>query len=210
MTLKTRHMKLLVLVSLAAVLTADVHAQTTEREMPPAAQLCANCHVQTLDQQQTPDAQLTPLLGHQQPQYLQNALQAYAKRQRDHFFMRGIAAGLSADQLSEVARYFSSAPPSRARMEGARPPMPIAAGRCVACHGDASRGPVANDIPRLAGQHAPHLKGAFLGYANGTRRHAVMQAMARDAQGEPSLSSDDLDAVTRWYSGLPNGVSGQQ
>jgi cytochrome c553 len=85
--------------------------------MPQAAQLCANCHAQTLDQQATPDAQLTPLLGHQQAQYLENALISCARRQCDHFFMRGVAAGLSRDQLDEVVRYFSSALPATARPE---------------------------------------------------------------------------------------------
>jgi cytochrome c553 len=202
-------MKLFALSSLVAALSAGVHAQATERMVPQSVQLCVNCHVQTLDQQRTPDAQMTPLLGHQQPQYLKNALQAYAKRQRDHFFMRGIAAGLSEDQLDEVVRYFSSASASKGRSAGIRASMPVAAQRCVACHGDASRGPVANDIPRLAGQHAPYLKGAFLGYVNGSRRNAVMQEIARNGQGEPSLSGDDLEAVLQWYSSLPNGVSGQ-
>jgi hypothetical protein len=36
-----------------------------------------------------------------------------------------------------------------------------------------------------------------------------MQGMARNAQGEPTLYSDDLDAVARWFASLPKGVSGQ-
>lgn len=185
-------------------------AQVADRAPPQAAQLCVNCHSQTPQQQATPDAQLIPLLGAQQPKYLENAILAYARRQRDHFFMRGVAAGLSADERAEVVRYFASAPPasvSSAR-PGAKMPVPAAATACVACHGDATRPPAAEDIPRLVGQHQTYLQGAFLGYAKGSRRHAVMQSVAADPQGAPTLSPEDLAAVTGWFSGLPRGVSG--
>lgn len=192
---------------LLAALASPAGAQVVDRTPPQPAQLCVNCHIQTLQQQATPDAQLIPLLGAQQPKYLENAILAYARRQRDHFFMRGVAAGLSADECAEVVRYFASAPPASAR-PGAKAPMPAAAASCVACHGDATRPPTAEDIPRLAGQHQTYLQGAFLGYAKGTRRHAVMQPVAADAQGAPTMSPEDLAAVTRWFSGLPRGVSG--
>lgn len=190
------------------LLAPPVGAQVVDRTPPQAAQLCVNCHGQTLQQQATADAQLIPLLGAQQPKYLENALLAYARRQRDHFFMRGVAAGLSAAERAEVVRYFASTPLSSAR-PGVKAPMPAAAAACVACHGDATTAPVAEDIPRLAGQHQAYLQGAFLGYAKGTRRHAVMQSVAADAQGTPTLSPEDLADVTRWFSRLTGGVSGE-
>lgn len=193
--------------AVVAALAGTASAQAADRTPPKSAQLCVNCHSQTLQQQATPDAQLIPLLGAQQPKYLENAILAYARRQRDHFFMRGVAAGLSADERAEVVRYFASAPPASART-GAKSPMPAAAASCVACHGDATRPPAADDIPRLAGQQQTYLQGAFLGYAKGSRRHAVMRSVAADAQGAPTMSPEDLAAVTQWFSGLPQGVSG--
>lgn len=190
-----------------AVFASPSSAQLVDRVPPQPAQLCVNCHNQATEQQATPDAQFIPLLGAQQPKYLENAILAYARRQRDHFFMRGVAVGLSADERAEVVRYFASAPPALAR-PGASVPMPPAATQCVACHGDSTRQPLTDDIPRLAGQHQPYLKAAFLGYASGSRRHAVMQSVAADAQGAPTIATEDLEAVVRWFSRLPGGVSG--
>lgn len=191
-----------------AVFAGPSSAQLADRVPPQSAQLCVNCHTQTAEQQATADAQFIPLLGAQQPKYLENAILAYARRQRDHFFMRGVAAGLSADERAEVVRYFASAPPATPRTN-APVSMPSSAAQCVACHGDSSRPPAADDIPRLAGQHHPYLKAAFLGYASGTRRHAVMQSVAANAQGAPTVAADDLEAVVRWFSSLPSGVSGR-
>lgn len=130
-------------------LASPAGARVVDRTPPRPAQLCVNCHIQTLQQQATPDAQSIPLLGAQQPKYLENAILAYARRQRDHFFLRGVAAELSADERAEVVRCLASAPPASAR-PGAKAPMPAAAASCVACHGDATRPPTAEDIPRLA------------------------------------------------------------
>jgi len=189
-----------------AVLAAPASAQVMDRVPPQSVQLCVNCHYQTLEQQAMLDAQLIPLLGAQQPKYLENAILAYARRQRDHFFMRGVAAGLNAEERAEVVHYFASAPPAPER-PSAQVFMPASAAQCVACHGDSTIPPATEDIPRLAGQHQPYLKGAFLGYVQGTRRHPVMQAVATDAKGAPTLQMDELDAVVRWFSGLSRGVS---
>lgn len=67
---------------------------------------------------------------------------------------------------------------------------------------------MADDIPRLAGQHQPYLKAAFLGYASGSRRLVVMQSVAVSDQGAPTIEADDLEAVMRWFLGLLRGVSG--
>lgn len=199
-------MKLFAVSLVLTVLAAPTSAQVLDRAPPQSAQLCVNCHNQTLEQQATPDAQLIPLLGAQQPKYLENAILAYARRQRDHFFMRGVAAGLNAEERAEVVHYFASAPPAPAR-PGAQVLMPISAAQCVSCHGDSTTPPATEDIPRLAGQHQPYLKGAFLGYAQGTRRHPVMQAIATDEKGALTLQPDELDAIARWFSGLSKGVS---
>jgi len=176
---------------------------------PEAAQLCMNCHTQSAEQQRTLDAQVVPLLGGQQAEYLLSALKGYSSRQRDHFFMRGIAAGLDQTQLNEIVAYFSAPLPGRSQQRAAapQPDMPQAAARCVACHGDDIEKPASREIPMLAGQHHVYLTRAFGAYASGGRRHPVMQPQAINSEGQPSLTDDELASVARWFSALPNGVS---
>jgi cytochrome c553 len=73
-------------------------------------QSCANCHGAPAFENPTSDNFLVPRLGGQQAEYIVKALKAYKTRQRDHFFMRGIAASLSEDEMQELAAYFSSQP----------------------------------------------------------------------------------------------------
>lgn len=171
--------------------------------------LCSNCHVQAPAQRAGADAQLTPVLRGQQADYLVRALGAYARRQRDHFFMRGIAAGLTDDEVKAIAAHFARPLPPGAAAPGATPPaMPAAAARCVACHGDGGRPPVSGETPVLAGQNATYLRRAFAAYAGGQRRHPVMQAQARNPDGSPTLGDDELAAVADWFSML-DGLIGE-
>jgi cytochrome c553 len=201
------HRLLIILVLLTATLGA--RAQSKNRTVPEAAQLCVNCHVQTAEQKRTMDAQLVPMLGGQQRQYLANALDAYSRRQRDHFFMRGVAAGLTEQQRLDVIDYFASSTSAKTKQTAAQTTMPAVAGRCVACHGNASQRPVAHDIPVLAGQHALYISRSFQAYASGGRKHPVMQAQAATPDGQPTLSSEDVTAIAGWFSRLPNGVSSE-
>lgn len=70
-------------------------------------QICVNCHGAPAFDEPTIDNFLVPRLGGQQSDYIIKALKSYKTRQRDHFFMRGIAANLSEDEMRELAGYFS-------------------------------------------------------------------------------------------------------
>jgi cytochrome c553 len=201
------HRLLIILFLLTATLGA--RAQSKTRIVPEAAQLCVNCHVQTAEQKRTMDAQMVPMLGGQQRQYLANALDAYSRRQRDHFFMRGVAAGLTEQQRLDVIEYFASSTSAKTKQTATQTTMPALAGRCVACHGNASQKPFADDIPVLAGQHALYISRSFQAYASGGRKHPVMQAQAASPDGQPTLSSEDVSAIAGWFSRLPNGVSSE-
>ena len=71
-------------------------------------QVCANCHGAPAFENPTVDNYLVPRLGGQQAAYIVKALKAYKSKQRDHFFMRGIAASLSEKEMRELADYFSN------------------------------------------------------------------------------------------------------
>lgn len=201
------HKLLIVLLLLTA--TFGVRAQRENRVVPEAAQLCVNCHIQTAEQRLTIDAQMVPMLGGQQRKYLENAIEAYSRRQRDHFFMRGIAAGLNDLQRREAIEYFVHSSGSKRQKLAIQSPMPPLAARCVACHGNSSQRPVADDIPVLAGQHALYISRSFQAYAIGGRKHPVMQGQAASADGQPTLSNEDLSVIAVWFSRLPNGLSSE-
>lgn len=73
-------------------------------------QICANCHGPDVFEKLAVDNYLVPRLGGQQAGYIIKALKQYRTRKRYHFFMRGIAAGLSEEEMAELAAYFSEQP----------------------------------------------------------------------------------------------------
>ena len=186
-----------------------VQAQDVIRDVPEVAQLCVNCHIQTAEQRLTMDAQMVPMLGGQQRKYLENAIDAYRRRQRDHFFMRGIAAGLSDQQRREAIEYFVHPTGMKNGSARAPAPMPPLAARCAACHGSDTQRPVSEEIPVLAGQHALYISRSFQAYASGSRKHPVMQGQAVDSEGRASLNSEDLNMIAVWFSRLQNGISSE-
>jgi cytochrome c553 len=64
---------------------------------------------------------------------------------------------------------------------------------CNACHGERGISTVPDQFPHVAGQYASYLEHALRGYRDGTRRHAVMNAIAAE------LTDEDIRAVTTFY-----------
>lgn len=192
---------LFTLVALLAAGANSVQAQEVVRPASEILMVCAGCHNPEPGTLPASEAQRIPRLGGQQPEYLRAALQAYRSRQRDHFFMRGMAAGLQGAELDAAIRHLAAPPDSgnATRATPTQPPAPAA--RCVACHGSTSQPPATPQTPRLAGQHAPYIEAAFLAYAGGTRQHPLMTPQAQAADGTPTLSADALREVAAWFSG---------
>lgn len=85
----------------------------------------------------------------------------------------------------------------------AQAPMPnLAAGKtkvetsCAACHG-ANGVSVADTIPNLAGQKAAYIEGQLRALKSGTRKNAVMNAIAAQ------LTPQDIPNVAAFFSSLP-------
>lgn len=80
---------------------------------PKAAQkkvaMCEGCHGIPGYRTAYPDVYPVPKLGGQQPTYLMRALQAYKSGERAHPSMRGIAAGLSEQDMADFAAYYGGA-----------------------------------------------------------------------------------------------------
>lgn len=188
------------LLALAAAAAAGGVAAQQVRPVEDILMVCGGCHNPEPGTLPASEAQRIPRLGGQQPQYLRAALEAYRTRQRDHFYMRGMAAGLRGAELDAALRHLSAPDAGAASPAGAADPAPPAALRCVACHGSAAQAPATPQTPRLAGQHAPYLEAAFMAYAKGARRHELMSGQARSADGTPTLSEAQLRQVASWFS----------
>lgn len=71
--------------------------------------MCEGCHGISGYKTAYPEVYHVPKLGGQQPTYLVRALQAYKSGERSHPSMRGIAAGLSEQDMADLAAYYGGA-----------------------------------------------------------------------------------------------------
>lgn len=70
---------------------------------------------------------------------------------------------------------------------------------CQACHGADGNG-TAPQFPRLAGQYPDYLVRALQEYKSGNRKNPIMAPFAS------KLSTQDMEDIAAYFSGLPNGV----
>jgi cytochrome c553 len=70
----------------------------------------------------------------------------------------------------------------------------LAAAVCASCHGMDGNLVLADDYPRLGGQHADYLVFALKAYRSGDRDNAIMAPFARD------LSDRDIRDLAAWFS----------
>jgi cytochrome c553 len=70
----------------------------------------------------------------------------------------------------------------------------LAANVCASCHGLDGNLVLADDYPKLGGQHADYLVFALKAYRSGDRENAVMAPFARD------LSDRDIRDLAAWFS----------
>lgn len=68
--------------------------------------MCEGCHGIPGYRTAYPEVYSVPKLGGQQPAYVLRALQAYKSGERSHPSMRGIASGLSEQDMADVAAYY--------------------------------------------------------------------------------------------------------
>ena len=94
---------LLSLVNVA--LAADVvgNAKAAEKKVA----MCIGCHAIPGYKASFPEVYQVPMLGGQSAKYLENALHTYKKGDRNHPSMRGIAVGLSDQDIADLAAYYA-------------------------------------------------------------------------------------------------------
>ncbi len=152
-------------VVLAVVVSASAHAQdkgkadVSPQELKAKTDYCKTCH--GISGQGFRGAYPMPRLAGQQPQYLENQLQAFIDRRRTNPVMFNVAHVLGPAMLPALAGHFHDLNP---RPLGGAPRNLVDAGKqiyqngipganvpaCATCHGPDAKG--AELFPRLAGQ----------------------------------------------------------
>jgi cytochrome c553 len=149
----------------AIVASAVVHAEEKSKAAVPKQELeakiayCKTCH--GVSGQGFRGSFPMPRLAGQQPEYLENQLQAFIERRRTNPVMFNVAHVLSPSMLTALATHFKELNP---KPLGGAPKELVAAGKkiyeegvpsaevppCASCHGPEAKG--ADAFPRLAGQ----------------------------------------------------------
>ena len=101
--------KLFALLALAGVAqisaAADIKGDAKAAENKVA--MCIGCHGIPGYKASFPEVYRVPVLGGQPEKYVASALSAYKKGERNHPTMRGIAAGLSDQDIADLAAYYA-------------------------------------------------------------------------------------------------------
>ena len=193
-----------------SVLTFSAFAETLDKASPQisAAEntvqtVCAACHGADGNSVITQN----PKLAGQHSAYLVKQLTEFKSGKRANAVMSGMAANLSADQMKDLAAYFSAQKTKlgKAKSNGAGSLGEkiyrggIAATQvpaCAACHGATGVG-IPNQFPRLAGQHADYTLIQLRAFRLGERANAPMM-MAIAAK----MTDAEMQAVADYLQGL--------
>lgn len=171
--------------------------------------MCIGCHGIKGYQASFPEVYKVPMISGQGARYIVSALRAYKKGDRKHPTMRGIAAGLSGQDIADVAAYYEAndkapaAPtPGPAAAGSAQVTALLQKGNCVSCHGDNFSKPIDPSYPKIAGQHADYLFVALKSYktegkALWGRGNPIMGGVAKQ------FSNAELKELASYVSSLP-------
>lgn len=101
--------KLFVLLALAGVANIATAAEIVGDAKAGAGKvsMCIGCHGIPGYKASFPEVYQVPMIGGQSEKYIVSALNAYKKGDRNHPSMRGIAEGLSDQDIADVAAYYT-------------------------------------------------------------------------------------------------------
>lgn len=136
------------------------------------AALCIGCHSIEGYNASYPEVHKVPKIAGQNAKYIAQALSAYKKGERKHPTMRGIAAGLSDQDITDLSAYYSNngaidgqiVPEQVSVVPSAAVDALLKKGACAGCHGGNFASPVDPSYPKIAGQHSDYLYVALKAY----------------------------------------------
>ncbi len=156
------------------------------------AAMCIGCHGIVGYQASFPEVYRVPMIAGQTAKYIAGSLAAYKSGERKHPTMGAISASLSDQDMADLGAFYATQSPAKPLDPNAKPshaPSPAVAAllqkaACVSCHGDNFNKPNADNVPKLAGQHADYLSVALKAYktennAKMGRNNAVMSGFAK-------------------------------
>lgn len=170
-----------------------------------AAAVCANCH----GENGVSPSGAFPHLAGQSAAAIYKQLSDYKSGARANPLMSPVAAGLTQDQLAQVAAYFAH--DNAFGSLGARGVIPDARTNelvnrgdpvrgippCESCHGVGVGGPI--EAPALSGQQQEYLVTQLKAYRSGERRNDVYRRM-RDIAAK--LNDKEIESLALHYQGL--------
>ena len=171
------------------------------------ATMCIGCHGIARYQASFPEVHKVPMISGQNAKYIAAALTAYAKGERKHPTMRGIAVSLSDQDIADLSAFYSSQAQVPAVPEAVIPPSAkvaelLSKGACVSCHGANFSKPIDGSYPKLAGQHGDYLNVALKAYQiEGNpqvgRSNAIMAGQVKQ------FSHAELKEIAAYLASLP-------
>ena len=153
------------------------------------ANMCRTCH--GIDGYAT--IPIAPHIGGEPQEYLESQLMAFKTGAREHEMMSVVAAGLSAQQIADVAAWYASHTATATLPAGVT--AEEAPDLCVSCHG-ADGISVMLDAPNLAGEVNIYIDTQLKAFRLGKRKHEIMSEIAAD------LTDEEIRAFADWYAAV--------
>ncbi|AEI92780.1 c-type cytochrome [Roseobacter litoralis] len=153
------------------------------------ANMCRTCH--GIDGYAT--IPIAPHIGGEPVEYLESQLMAFKTGQRQHEMMSVVTAGLTAQQISDVAAWYAAHEARATLPEGilaANAPQ-----ACVSCHGADGISQLL-DAPNLAGETNIYIDTQLKAFKRGKRQHDIMSDVAAE------LSDAEIREIADWYAAV--------
>ena len=154
-----------------------------------------------------------PSLAGQHARYIVQQLAWFKEGKRNNVLMNSQAAGLSDQDMRDLAAYYESQTPAKREVADA---ATVSRGErlyqggdskrglpaCIACHGPAGAGNPGVPYPRIAGQHATYLASSLREYASGGDNRSNTEAQNHMTTIAQMLTPDEIDALASYMQGL--------
>lgn len=202
--------KLLLQISLALTALAGVTSVAQAQDVAAGQKkvaMCIGCHGIPGYQSSFPEVHKVPMISGQNAKYIAAALSAYAKGERKHPTMRGIALSLSDQDIADISAYYeqhgkTGAAPEQVAEPSAQVKELLNKGACASCHGANFSKPLTGGEPKLGGQHADYLYVALKSYQT-EGNPVVGRANAIMATQVKQFSHAELKAIAGYLASLP-------
>lgn len=153
------------------------------------ANMCRTCH--GIDGYAT--IPIAPHIGGEPLEYLEGQLMAFKTGQRQHEMMSVVTAGLSAQQISDVAAWYAAHEVRATLPDGVL--ATNAPQGCVSCHGADGISQLL-DAPNLAGETNIYIDTQLKAFKRGKRQHDIMSDVAAE------LSDAEIREIADWYAAV--------